>query len=383
MRVLHLGKFYPPYRGGMETMLQLLCEGERQKIDSRVLVAHTNRITVRETVAGVPVTRVASVGSFRSVAICPIFPIHLWRQTADIIVIHEPNPVAVLSYCLVRPLGHLIVWYHSDVVRQRYLFELYRPFLRYVLRKAERIVVSSPKLAEHATSLQEFQSKVTIIPFGIDLAQMEATPQISKATDGLKNRYRAPIILFVGRMVRYKGIEFLLQALAAVKATTLLVGLGPCLSDLKGLATQLGIEDRTYFLGEVSQFELIALYHACDIFVLPSVSQQETFGFVQLEAMACGKPVVSTDLPSGVPWVNRHRETGFVVPPQDVPALRAALECLVADPELRRQMGARGYRHVVTDFSKERMVKDSLDLYSKVHKSTALHNHSSHLSSPR
>jgi glycosyltransferase involved in cell wall biosynthesis len=368
MRVLHLGKFYPPYRGGMETMLQLLCEGERQWIDSRVLAAHTKRITVRETVAGVPVTRVASVGTFRSVAICPTFPAHLRRQTADIVVIHEPNPVAVLSYCLVRPGGRLLVWYHSDVIRQRYLFELYRPFLRYVLRKAERIVVSSPKLAEHATSLQEFQSKVTIIPFGIDLAQMEATPQISEATERLTTRYQAPIILFVGRMVRYKGIEFLLQALAEVKATALLVGLGPCLSDLKGLATQLGIEDRTYFLGEVSQFELIALYHSCDIFVLPSVSQQETFGFVQLEAMACGKPVVSTDLPSGVPWVNRHRETGFVVPPQDVPALRAALERLVADPELRRQMGARGYRHVVTDFLKERMVKDSLDLYSKVHK---------------
>jgi glycosyltransferase involved in cell wall biosynthesis len=366
MRVLHLGKFYPPYRGGMETMLQLLCEGERQQIDSRVLVAHTQRFTVRETLAEVPVTRVASVGSFRSVAICPTFPIHLWRQTADVIVIHEPNPAAVLSYCLVRPNGRLIVWYHSDVVRQRYLFEFYRPFLYYVLRKAERIVVSSPKLAEHAGSLQEFKSKVTIIPFGIDLERMEATPQISEATDGLKNRYRAPIILFVGRMVPYKGIEFFLQALAEVKATALLVGLGPCLSDLKELATQLGIEDRAYFLGEVSQFELIALYHACDIFVLPSVSQQEAFGFVQLEAMACGKPVVSTDLPSGVPWVNRHRETGFVVPPQDVPALRAALERLIADPELRRQMGARGYKNVVADFSKERMVKDSVDLYSKV-----------------
>jgi glycosyltransferase involved in cell wall biosynthesis len=366
MRVVHLGKFYPPYRGGMETMLQLLCEGERQHIDSCALVANNQPVTVHESVSGVPVTRVASFGSFRSVQICPTFPLHVLRETADIFVIHDPNPLAVLSYWLIRPKGRLVVWYHSDVIHQRILFELYRPFLYHILRKAQRIVVSSPKLAEHARSLQKFQSKVTIIPFGIDLEPMKPTSQIREATEAVQSRYRTPIILFVGRLVRYKGVEFLLQALAEMKATALVVGLGPCLSDLKGRAVELGIEDRTFFLGEVSQFELIVLYYACDIFVLPSVSQNEAFGFVQLEAMACGKPVVSTDLPSGVPWVNRHGETGFVVPPHDVPALRTALERLIHNPELCRRMGARGYKRVVAEFSKERMVERSLDLYSKL-----------------
>ena len=121
------------------------------------------------------------------------------------------------------------------------------------------------------------------------------------------------------------------------------------------------------FAGEVAAAELDALYYACDVLVLPSVSRNEAFGIVQIEAMACGKPVVSTDLPcSGVPWVNRHEETGLVVPPGDVAALRAALGRLLDDPELRSTLGRRGQQRAMTEFTSECMVHRTIDLYRQI-----------------
>ena len=131
MRVLHVGKFYPPAPGGMERVVQLLCENERPEVDSVVLAANTSPHTVREVWHGVPVTRVASVASIGSVGICPTFPAALARTSRDITVIHEPNPAALVSDWITRGRGPLVVWFHSEVVRARWKYNaLYRPFLR-------------------------------------------------------------------------------------------------------------------------------------------------------------------------------------------------------------------------------------------------------------
>src|SRR5262249_2238105 len=164
-------------------------------------------------------------------------------------------------------------------------------------------------------------------------------------------------------MVPYKGFDVLLRAMTGVNARAILVGSGPLQAAWEALAVDLGVSDRVHFAGEVSSLELAALYHACDVFVLPSVTRQEAFGMVQLEAMACGKPVISTLLPSGVPWVNRHGETGLVVPPSNVPALRSALQALIADPALRTKLGSRGLVRIRTEFTVPHMVGETTLLY--------------------
>ncbi len=364
--VLHVGKFYPPARGGMETVLELLCSEERKSVDCRALVANTHPATLHERVNGVPVTRAASLGVVRSVAICPTFPFWLKRHRSDVIVIHEPNTLGLLCHFLVRPPGRLLVWFHSEVVRQRWLYMLHRPFLRRALKRADRIVVSSPKLAEHARELQDFRSKCVVIPFGIDAERFACTPTVARRVAALRSQLHPPIVLFVGRLIGYKGLDILLRALCGLKVTAMLVGTGPLLNSLKHLADDLAIQGRTIFAGEVGEEKIVALYHACDVFVLPSVSRNEAFGMVQLEAMACGKPVVSTDLPSGVPWVNRDGDTGLVVPPGGVGALRQALARLVADPELRCQMGRRGQERVAAEFTPQRMARQTTALYREI-----------------
>jgi rhamnosyl/mannosyltransferase len=171
------------------------------------------------------------------------------------------------------------------------------------------------------------------------------------------------LILFAGRMVPYKGVGVLLRAMVGLDVTAVLVGDGPSRAGWTALARELQLTDRVRFVGEVGHEELAALYHACHIFVLPSVTRAEAFGYVQLEAMACGKPVVSTRLPSGVPWVNRHGETGLTVPPGDVDALRRALAELAADESLRMRFGHAGRLRVESDFTMEIMRSAAAALY--------------------
>ena len=367
LRVLHVGKFYPPAPGGMEKMVQLLCEGERPGVDSQVLVANTSARTVREAWRGVPVTRIASFGSIGSVGICPGFPFALAATARDVTVLHEPNPVALVSDCVTFSHGPLVVWFHSEVVRPQWKYELlYRPFLRRVLSRASRIVVSSPRLAEYARELSDFRHKCVVIPFGLDTSHLAETPAIADKAAAIAREFPGPRVLFVGRLVPYKGVDVLIDAMASVQATCLIIGDGPLRTSLESHAASRGVSSRVRFLGGVSDADLAAHLHACDLFVLPSVTRQETFGVVQLEAMACGRPVVSTDLETGVPWVNQHETTGLVVRPGDAAALAAALTRLSGDPVLRERFGAAGRARVASQFTVEAMTLATTALYEEV-----------------
>jgi glycosyltransferase involved in cell wall biosynthesis len=282
-------------------------------------------------------------------------------------VIHEPNPLALVAHAIARPRARLVLWFHSEVVRPRWKYRLmYRPFLRRVLRLADRIVVASPRLAEFAEELADFHHKCVPIPFGLDLAPLDLTDEVQRKVARIRARHASPLALFVGRMVPYKGVDILLHALTGVDARLVLVGDGPERAAWQQLAVDLGLQHRVHFWGEVAQTDLTALYHACDCFVLPSVTRAEAFGMVQLEAMACGKPVISTLLPTGVPWVNRDGETGLVVQPQNVPALRTALARLARDAALRAKMGARGRARVLADFTVPRMIERTTTLYGSI-----------------
>jgi glycosyltransferase involved in cell wall biosynthesis len=367
MKVLQLGKFYPPAKGGMETILALICQRTAQHVENRVLVANSKPSTVEERHGSIDVLRVAALARIGAVAVCPRMPFELAREDADVIVLHEPNPMALVAYFLVRPAGRLIVWYHSDVIRPSWRYRLfYRPFLRFALSRAVRIVVSSPALGESAPELRDFQSKCTVIPFGIETPNIDATDAVLSRAHAIRREASRPIVLFVGRLVSYKGVDVLLDALSGVDAVGLIVGDGPQRADLELQARALGIENRVRFVGMAADEELAALYRACDVFVLPSVTRQEAFGVVQLEAMAAGKPVVSTDLGTGVGWVNRHAETGFVVPPGDPVALREAIRRVISDPQLQKSMGDAAMRRVRSAFTVEKMIDDTLALYREV-----------------
>ena len=132
------------------------------------------------------------------------------------------------------------------------------------------------------------------------------------------------------------------------------------------LAGQLRVADRATFLGEVSDAERRILLHASDVLVLPSIDRREAFGIVQLEAMACGKPVIATDLPTGVRFANQDEITGLLVPPRDADALARALRRVLDDAGLRERLGHAARQRVQREFTAARMIERTLLLYEEV-----------------
>lgn len=354
--VLHAAKLYPPAGGGMETVLRDLCDGTAADWTVQVVAANTRAATVRERCGNVDVVRVASYGQAASVPLCPSLPTELWRHHADCVVLHEPNPVAGTALLLRTPAPRLVIWHHSDLLRPWWASGTYGHVQRALYRRADCVIVSSPPLAT-GSALVQHARRVMVIPFGIALDRYQHVDAASRQrADEVLAALRGPRMLFVGRLVYYKGLDVLLEAMDRSGGSLVIVGEGPLEGELRAVVSRKGLGDRVLFAGRVADADLPAFYQACDLFVLPSTAKTEAFGVVQIEAMAAGKPVVSTDLPTGVPWVNQDGASGLVVPPGDPRVLGDALRRLIEDQALRHRLGQGAWRRAEAMFSRERMV---------------------------
>jgi rhamnosyl/mannosyltransferase len=366
LKILHAAKFYPPVRGGIETVVASLCGGTSDW-DVRVVAANESSRTERECVGDVDVVRAAAFGQAASVPLCPTLPFHLWRERADCVVLHEPNPIAGTALWLRTPARRLIIWHHSDLLRPWWALPTYsRIVQRSLYRRADCIIVSNPALAA-ASPLVRLGRGVAVIPFGIDVDRYRrADRNCAARVEAIRAIARGPRLLFVGRLVYYKGLHVLLEAARRWPGTVIVAGNGPLERDLRAVAAAVGVADRVMFVGHVADDELIAYYHASDALVLPSVAPTETFGIVQIEAMAAGLPVVSTRLPTGVPWVNADGVSGLVVEPGDVQALGDALDCLARNETLRRRLAEGARLRAETMFSRDRMIRLFRDVVERV-----------------
>jgi glycosyltransferase involved in cell wall biosynthesis len=349
----------------MESVLYDLCHELKDKVDLRVLVAGRRGPTRKEINNGVEVIRVGSLGMIFSTPICPTMAYWIKRFPADIVQIHHPNPMANISYLLSSQPGRLIILYQSDIVRQRLTYKLYVPFMMRMFERADRIIVTSTNYLESSPLLARFKEKCVVIPLGIDLQRFEKKGNDKRIAE-IQSQYGEKIVLFVGRLTHYKGIHYLLEAIKEVSGRLLIIGAGDLERRLKNQVERDNLSKKVSFLDDLSDEEMAPFLHACDLLVLPSITRNEAFGVVQLEAMACHKPVVSTQLETGVSYVNQNGVTGVVVPPRDSRALAEAINRLLEDESLRTRMGIEGRRRVEREFTKERMVRETLKLYDEV-----------------
>jgi glycosyltransferase involved in cell wall biosynthesis len=369
MHVLQLGKYYFPYMGGIETHLYALCNELRARVSLEAVVCNSEFKTVRETVDGVPVTRCGRAFEAASVSVCATMPLVLSRCDYSIIHFHFPHPMGVLSYLASRkPANHrVVVTYHSDIVRQERLLKLYAPFMQVVMERADAILCTSPNYLESSAVLARYREKCRVIPYGIDLSLFERTNAIDERAAAIRKKYPGRILLSIGRLIYYKGFEYVIQAMRHVDAHLLILGDGPLRASLERLSESLGVSERVHFLGNVHNRDIAPYHYASDVFVLPSIVRSEAFGIVQLEAMACGRPVVNTSIAdSGVPFVSRHEESGLTVPPKDPEALAGAVNALLRDPERARRYGEAGRRRVQAEFEQGVMAERVLSVYREL-----------------
>ncbi len=363
-RVLHVGKFYPPHMGGIETHLQALCAELSKQLDLRVVVASDNRERMDEVLGNVRISRIPTHFTFASTPLCPGMISQIRGSEADIVHIHLPNPMAVLAYLASGHRGRLVVTYHSDTVRQKVLGALFEPLLHQCLRRSSAIIATSPDYRRTSEVLARYQDRCHVIPYGIALDQFEHSDPAAVAK--IRAELGERLVISVGRLVYYKGFEYLIQAMRQVAGRLVIIGDGPLRPKLQELARELGLQDKIVLAGEIQNERIVPYYHAADVFALASVARSEAFGIVQIEAMAAGLPVVNTRLDSGVPFVSLHDQTGLTVPPRDSEALAQAINRLLDDAPLRRSLGMAAQVRARQEFSLEIMTARTFQLYQSV-----------------
>lgn len=379
MRVLHLGKFFPPYPGGIERHLADLGAAQAAaglEVAALVHAAPRDRSRRRWDAHGLHVDAVPCHGQLVFAPLSPGWPLALRRLLRDfrpdLLHVHVPNPSAfwLLASRAARRVPWIVHW-HADIPEDSGRLDLrlgylaYRRFERALNARAARIVATSQPYLDASRALAEWKARCRVIPLGIGDAPAAAAAPAWPAP-GLR-------LLAVGRLSYYKGFDVLLAALAQVPgASLLLVGEGELRAALQAQAERLGISARVRFAGQVDDATLEAAYRACELFCLPSVDRAEAFGIVLLEAMRAGKAIVASDIPgSGVGSVVRQGETGEHVTPRDPHALAAALQRLVADPALRDRYGAAARRHWESDYRIEAVTQQWSALYREILSPTA------------
>jgi rhamnosyl/mannosyltransferase len=363
MKVLQINKLYYPFTGGVEQVAYDISSELSDKLDMNVLVANDKFKKSTENIKGANVIRSASIGRYFSMPVAPKFPLELKKINTDIYHYHLPFPLGVVSDLMVNPRGKKIVTWHSDIIKQKNILKLYKPFLKKFLNKVDKIVTTSPNMIDNSPFLQEYKKKCTVIPLGINPANFNLTDYTKEKKKEIQNKYNKPIIFFVGRLVYYKGLEVLIRAMKDIDAQLLIGGTGPLENELKNLVNRMDLNNNIEFLGFVKDEDLAAYYHASNFFVLPSVAPSEAFGIVQLEAHACGKPVISTNLPTGVPYANKDQETGIVVEPNSVDQLHNAIKKLLNDSSLRKELGKNAKKRVNKKFTVKKMGEAYFNLY--------------------
>lgn len=366
-KVLQINKFYYPHTGGIERVVQQIAEGLKDRTDMEVLVCRDKGLSKKEIVNGVRIYRAGSLGVLFKVPIS--FPF-LWKirklsKEKDILHFHMPFPLGDLGCLLSGFRGKVVVWWHSDVVRQKTMMKFYRPIMERFLQRADVIIVASQGHIDGSDYLPKYKDKCVVIPFGVEpMIEAKADSYINQKQEMFYSNSNKVKFLFVGRLVYYKGCDILLHAFQKVEGAELtIIGSGDLEQELKEAVYKSGMQDRVHFLGSVDEERLSKAFADCDVFVLPSVAKSEAFGLVQIEAMAYGKPVINTNLPSGVPYVSVDGITGLTVPPADVDALTKAMQWMVVHDSERREMGIKARERVKECYQMQEMLDKIYAIY--------------------
>lgn len=371
MKVLEVNKLYYPVTGGIERIVQQIAEGLNKRISIKVLVCQKKGRGITELINGVNVIRSGSVGTLFSlpISLSFIWQLRKMSKSADVIHFHVPFPLGDLACLMANYKGKVVISWHSDIVRQKKMMKLYKPIMKKFLSRADIILVATQGHIEGSDYLSEYREKCRIVPYGLE-------PHIEELSDryieekGIKNlnaEDKTTRFLFIGRLVYYKGCDVLVEAFSKVNNAELwLVGTGPLEESLKRKANELGVSKKVVFKGSLADDEMVECISSCDALVLPSIIKSEAFGLVQLEAMVFEKPVINTNLPSGVPYVSIDKETGITVEPESVEQLALAMQWLVDHEHERKIMGQKGRQRVKKNFTTAKMLNNIEEIYKEL-----------------
>ncbi|KXU90941.1 glycosyl transferase family 1 [Paraburkholderia monticola] len=372
MRVLHFYKTYKPdSMGGVEELIGQICSGAaKQGVISDVLTVSKDTTTVDfgdhlHHRAKLDIEIASSAFSMAAFKRFSRLAAH-----ADLIHYHFPWPFADIVHFATRVDKPSIVTYHSDIVRQKLLLQVYKPLRDRFLSSVDAIVATSPNYLATSDVLQRYRDKVEVIPIGLD--RDSYAPPSEDRLRYWRERVGDKFFLFVGNLRYYKGLHFLFEAMQGAPYPLVVVGRGPMEAELCRQAERLRLRN-VHFVGPVGEDDKLALLNLCRALVFPSHLRSEAFGISLLESAMFGRAMVSCEIGTGTSWVNVNGETGFVIRPADPKAIRVAMDRLWTDPELAAQFGVNARLRFDAQFTADKMVDAYVRLYRRLERSRAPH----------
>lgn len=358
-KILHISKYYYPFSGGTEQIARDVVLALKEDYIQKIIAFNDEKKTNEHTkVDGIDVIKCGCVAKISSQSISLSYRKELDKVLdkfrPDIIVFHYPNPfVAAILLKEIKECKDikLVVYWHLDIIRQKFLRIFFKGQNRKLLSRADMVIATSPNYVEGSEWLNSVKEKCMIIPNCINIERMELTPEIEKRAAEIRDENSGKTIcVAVGRHTEYKGFSYLVRASKFLDDSfkIYITGKGELTENLHKEAAG---DDKIRFTGRIDDTELKALILASDIFCFPSITKNEAFGLALAEGMYYGKPAVTFTIPgSGVNYVCIDGEDGIEVENRNTEKYAAAMKKLSGDAGLRQQYGEAGRKRVMENF---------------------------------
>ena len=356
-KVLHISKYYFPFSGGTEQIARDVVLSLKDSCEQKVIAFNDGKEDKIDFVDDIEIIKCGCFAkiSAQSLSISYRKQLHkvIEEFNPDIVIFHYPNPF-VASFLLKELKNRdikLVVYWHLDIIRQKFLRVLFNGQNRKLLERADKVIATSPNYIEGSKWLQSVKEKCVVVPNCINVERMELSAEIKERAEKIRKENKGKTIcVAVGRHTEYKGFTYLIKASKLLDDSfrVFITGKGELTDSLQKEAEG---DSKVIFTGRIDDVELKALIYASDIFCFPSITKNEAFGLALAEAMYYEKPAVTFTIPgSGVNYVCLNSENGIEVENRNVEAYAMAIKKLANNEELRKKYGMAGKQRVEKNF---------------------------------
>lgn len=367
--IVIVGKYYPPVFGGVERYTRDVVNAVSDRNQVTVVVHSQTPEDIIEKRSNVTIIRCGTAKTISSQPLSLSMFKHLRKLKPDLVHFNAPNFWGAAMLLLMNYNAPLVITHHADVFGRPILRRIVIPLYRRLARRTKCIVVNSMTNAYNSMDLPRNAGPFVEIPWGVDQRPFDIN-DACRAEIAAERQQRfgdSPVIGFVGRFVRYKGLSVLIEALKTLEGVhALLIGNGPLRSQTEEHVRTANISNRVHFLGDIDEAKKIREMAMMDLLVLPSVDTTETFGLAQIEAQFMGLPVIASRLPTGVADVTIDNVTGILVRPRDPIALADAILRLIRDRALSQRLGLAGHKYALERFTLDTFKKTFSNLFEAV-----------------
>ena len=372
-KILHISKYYYPFSGGTEQIARDVVLSLKNEYIQKVIAFNDEKKDKIDNVDGIEVVKCGCFTKIAAQSLSISYERNLHNLmedfNPDIVVFHYPNPfvAALLLRELKKSKAKLVLYWHLDIVRQKYLKLLFTSQNKSLLARADKIIATSPNYIEGSKWLQSVKTKCIVIPNCINVERMEITQEIEKKVLNIRAQNKnKTICVAVGRHTEYKGFSYLIQASKFLDDSfhIYITGTGELTEKLHEEARG---DKKITFTGRIDDDELKSLILASDLFCFPSITKNEAFGLALAEGMYYEKPAITFSIQgSGVNYVSLDKVTGIEVENRNVKKYADAMRLLAQNEELRVKYGKAGKKRIEENFLSTQLTKNIRNMFKSI-----------------